>query len=151
MDGSQSNRIVSRKNKMTFRIQLLYYIFLFVALDLGICMDLYKTVPYFDKVVHFGSGVLSAIVGYYAIVFFKAEKTSQIFRSLFIIFTCIAIAVAWEFFEFACDKFLGQSMQQLVSVGVDDTMFDLLAATGGAIIGAILFTSPAFVGKLEKN
>ena len=49
----------------------------------------------------------------------------------------MAIAVLWEFFEFSCDKLLGQSMQQLISVGVDDTMFDLLSATLGGVIGAI--------------
>ena len=70
------------KFKMPFRIQLLYYIFLFIALDMGICMDLYKTVPYFDKIVHFGSGVLSTIVGYYAIVYFKATKTPIVFRGI---------------------------------------------------------------------
>lgn len=139
------------KFKMPFRIQLLYYIFLFIALDMGICMDLYKTVPYFDKIVHFGSGVLSTIVGYYAVVYFKATKTPVVFRSLVIIGISTMIAVAWEFFEFACDKFLGQNMQQLVSVGVDDTMFDLLAATLGSFIGAALFTHPKFAKELEKN
>ena len=137
--------------KMPFRIQLLYYIFLFIALDMGICMDLYKTVPYFDKIVHFGSGVLSTIVCYYAIVYFKATKTPIVFRTLVIVGISTMIAVLWEFFEFACDKFLGQSMQQLVSVGVDDTMFDLLAATLGSFIGAALFTHPKFAKELEKN
>ena len=139
------------KFKMPFRIQLLYYIFLFIALDMGICMDLYKTVPYFDKAVHFGSGVMSTIVGYYAIIFFKATKTSAPFRVLVILGISTMIAVAWEFFEFACDKFLGQHMQQLVSVGVDDTMFDLLAATLGAGLGCVMFTSKKFVKALEKN
>ena len=61
------------------------------------------------------------------------------------------IAVGWECFEFASDKFLGQHMQQLISVGVDDTMFDLLAAAAGSIIGAVLMTTPSFVKMLEKN
>ena len=138
------------KVKMPFRIQLIYYIFLFVALDLGICFDWYKNIPYYDKVVHFGSGALSAIVGYYLIVFFKAQKTPKVFRALFIVFTCIAIGVAWEFFEFACDKFLGQSMQQLVSPGVDDTMLDLLSATLGGVLGGIIFTRPSFIKSIEK-
>ena len=138
------------KSKIPFRIQLIYYIFLFVALDLGICMDWYKTVPYYDKIVHLGSGVVSTIVGYYAISYFKAEKTPAFFRSLFIIGICMMIAVGWEFFEFACDKFLGQSMQQLVTPGVDDTMLDLIAATVGAIIGAIMFTNKKLVKIIEK-
>ena len=118
---------------------------------MGICMDLYKTVPYFDKTVHLCSGVLSALVGHYMMVYFKANKTPNIFKAFFIMFCSISIAVAWEFFEFACDKFLGQSMQQLVSVGVDDTMYDLLMATIGSGIGGYLLTIPHLVEYLEED
>ena len=139
------------KSHISFRIQLVYYVFLFISLDLGICLDWYKTAPYFDKIVHFGSGVLSALVGYYALVYFKVMKNPRGFKILFIVSLCMLIAVGWECFEFCCDKFLGQHMQQLVSVGVDDTMFDLLAAAAGSIIGAALMTTPRFVKMLEKN
>ena len=139
------------KFKMPFRIQLIYYMFLFVALDMGICMDLYKTVPYFDKAVHCGSGVLTTIIGYYAIVYFKATKTPIVFRCIVILGISTMIAVLWEFFEFGCDKFLGQHMQELVTAGVDDTMYDLLVATLGSIIGCIMFTNPKLAKELEKN
>ena len=138
------------KCKFAFRIELLYYAFIFVALDMGICMDLYKTVPYFDKTVHFCSGVFSALVGHYALVYFKVNKSPKLFKAMFIMFFSIAIAVLWEFFEFGCDKFLGQSMQQLISVGVDDTMFDLICATVGAGLGGYLLTIPNFVEYLEE-
>jgi hypothetical protein len=55
-------------------------------------------------------------------------------------FFSMAIATAWEFFEFAMDKFFGFCMQQLISVGLDDTMFDLLAATIGAAFGGWLMS-----------
>lgn len=139
------------KSHISFRIQLVYYVFLFISLDLGICLDWYKTAPYFDKAVHFGSGVLSALVGYYALVYFKVMKNPRGFKILFIVSLCMLVAVGWECFEFCCDKFLGQHMQQLVSIGVDDTMFDLLAAAAGSIIGAALMTTPSFVKMLEKN
>lgn len=139
------------KSHISFRIQLIYYVFLFISLTLGICMDWYKTAPYFDKIVHFGSGVLSALVGYYALVYFKVTKNPRGFKILFIISLCMLVAVGWECFEFACDKFLGQSMQQLVSVGVDDTMYDLIAAGVGSVIGAALMTTPSFVKMLEKD
>ncbi len=139
------------KSHISFRIQLIYYIFLFISLTLGICMDWYKTMPYFDKIVHFGSGVLSALIGYYALVYFKVVKNPRGFKILFIISLCMLVAVGWECFEFASDKFLGQNMQQLVSVGVDDTMYDLIAAGLGSVIGAVLMTTPSFVKMLEKN
>ena len=138
------------KCKFAFRIELLYYAFIFVALDMGICMDLYKTVPYFDKTVHFCSGVFSALVGHYALVYFKVNKSPKLFKAMFIMFFSIAIAVLWEFFEFGCDKLLGQSMQQLISIGVDDTMFDLICATIGAGLGGYLLTIPNFVEYLEE-
>lgn len=139
------------KSHISFRIQLIFYVFLFVALDLGICLDWYKTAPYFDKIIHFGSGILSALVGYYGLKYFKVVKTPRGFKVLFIISVCALIAVGWECFEFACDKFLGQSMQQLVSKGVDDTMFDLISAFLGSLIGAALFTIPGVMKALEKN
>ena len=138
------------KCKFAFRIELLYYAFIFVALDMGICMDLYKTVPYFDKTVHFCSGVFSALVGHYALVYFKVNKSPKLFKAMFIMLFSIAIAVLWEFFEFGCDKLLGQSMQQLISVGVDDTMFDLICATIGAGLGGYLLTIPNFIEYLEE-
>jgi hypothetical protein len=139
------------KSHISFRIQLVYYVFLFVALDLGICLDWYKTAPCFDKIIHFGSGILSALVGYYGLVYFKIKKAPRGFKFLFIISVCALVAVGWECFEFCCDKFLGQSMQQLVSVGVDDTMFDLISAFVGSLIGATLMTIPSFVKMLEKD
>ncbi|MBR3176666.1 hypothetical protein IKF25_01695 [Candidatus Saccharibacteria bacterium] len=139
------------KSHISFRIQLTYYVFLFVALDLGICLDWYKTAPCFDKIIHFGSGILSALVGYYGLVYFKIKKAPRGFKFLFIISVCMLVAVGWECFEFCCDKFLGQSMQQLVSVGVDDTMFDLISAFVGSLIGATLMTTPSFVKMLEKD
>ena len=138
------------KIRIPFRIQMIYYIFLFVALSLGISFDLYKNVPFYDKIVHGASGALSAIVGYYGLVYFKANKKPKFFQFLFIFGICMTIAVLWEFFEFSCDKFLGQHMQTLVSDGVDDTMFDLLSAIIGSVFGGILFTRTNFVKNLEK-
>ena len=130
------------KAKISFSIQLTYLLFLFVSLFLGIDFDLYKTVPFFDKAVHFASGILIVIVAGYALKFFKADTTKRSFQILFIVAFGISIAVLWEFFEFFCDKLLGQSMQQLVSIGVDDTMYDLLIATIGSLLGAIILTKP---------
>ena len=137
------------KSRITPRIELIYYIFVFVALDLGICLDYYKTVPFFDKAVHLCSGVFSAWVGHYALQHWHANTAPDHFKALFIMCFSLGIAVIWEFFEFGCDKLLGQSMQQLVSVGVDDTMYDLIAAFIGSAIGGYLLTSPYFVAFID--
>lgn len=137
------------KGKMTPRIELLYYIFVFIALHLGICMDFYKTVPYFDKIVHLLSGVFSALAGHYAIQHYKMSAAPDHFKAVFIVSFSLGIAVLWEFFEFACDKLLGQSMQQLVSIGVDDTMYDLIMAFIGSLIGGFMLTNAKFVAYID--
>lgn len=123
------------KVEIPFRFQITYFLFLFAALFLGIDLDFYRNVPFYDKIVHLVSGALSVIVAWYTLLLFGAENTKPVFRVVFIICFCMAVAVLWEFFEFACDKLLGQSMQQLIQHGVDDTMYDMLAATIGAIVG----------------
>lgn len=136
--------------KISYRVELMYYIFLILALSLGISADLYKTVPLYDKAVHTLSGAGTALIGFYMLRYFKAEKTPAIFRGMFMIFFSISVAVAWEFFEFFCDKCLGQHMQQLVTTGVDDTMLDMLVATIGAIIGGVLMANKKVQNFLEK-
>lgn len=136
--------------KISYRVELMYYIFLILALSLGISADLYKTVPLYDKAVHTLSGAGTALIGFYMLRYFKAEKTPAVFRGMFMIFFSISVAVAWEFFEFFCDKCLGQHMQQLVTTGVDDTMLDMLVATIGAIIGGVLMANKKVQNFLEK-
>lgn len=136
--------------KISYHVELMYYIFLILALSLGISADLYKTVPLYDKAVHTLSGAGTALIGFYMLRYFKAEKTPAVFRGMFMIFFSISVAVAWEFFEFFCDKCLGQHMQQLVTTGVDDTMLDMLVATIGAIIGGALMANKKVQNFLEK-
>lgn len=127
------------KTKFSVRIELAYYIFIFLSLDLGICLYWYETVPYYDKFVHMLSGVFSAVIAYYVLLYFGAKYTHKGFRRLFIICFSLAVAVCWEFFEFFCDKVLGQHMQELIQHGVDDTMWDLIMAFIGSLVGGFLF------------
>jgi hypothetical protein len=137
------------KGRVTPRIELIYYLFVFVALHLGINMDFYRTVPYFDKAVHFSSGIFSALAGHYAIQHYKMSSAPAHFKAIFIVGFSLGIAVLWEFFEFACDKFLGQSMQQLVSTGVDDTMYDLIVAFFGCLLGGFMIMNAKFVAYID--
>lgn len=73
------------KKKFSVRIELAYYIFIFLALDLGICLYWYELVPYYDKVVHMLSGVFSAVIAYYVLLYFGAKYTNKGFRTLFIV------------------------------------------------------------------
>ncbi len=135
--------------KLSFTAQLTYLAFLFISLYLGINLDLYKTLPGFDKFTHLLSGALSAILGYYLLIAYSLTKTPKSFQVITIICVCITIGVLWEYFEFGCDQLLGQNMQQLITPGVEDTMYDLLSATIGAIIAApILVLHPTLTQNL---
>ena len=45
------------------------------------------------------------------------------------------VAGAWEFFEFGMDQLTGSNLQHWIETGVEDTMYDMLAA----FIGSVLF------------
>lgn len=96
------------------RICLSVYLFaLFYALGpmLGESWKLYYTVPWWDKMLHTFGGVLFAIVGYY--LFFLLTKHSDRYFAAAVFGLCfsMAVAVAWEFWEFFMDCFLGMDMQ----------------------------------------
>ena len=104
--------------------------------------------PYFDKVVHFLSGLILTIV--YMLIFMMIKKVSRIRdRSdyhLFLIFmntANLAIAVCWEFYEYAMLIFFNNDCINHYTQGVHDSITDMLCAfIGGLIITA--FTAYAY-------
>lgn len=126
------------KIRLSFAMQLAYLVFLFASLFLGINLGFYHTVPGYDKLVHLVSGVMTVILAWYTMGLFGVqEHTKKSFQALFMICFSVTVAALWEYFEFACDQLLGQSMQQPSQFGVQDTMFDMLAATVGAGVAAV--------------
>jgi Predicted membrane protein len=117
--------------------EMIYLVFIFVSLILGIDLELYRSVPYMDKVVHTTSGVLSAVAGVFVLKHFDLLGSNNRFQIFFIICFSMSVAAAWEIFEFTSDRLLGTKMQNLVSTGVGDTMFDMVCATLGAIVAAV--------------
>ena len=136
------------------RIQIAYSLFLGLAMVMGIDFDLYKTWyifgnPCFDKIAHTVSGVMAAFVakeildsnydgrsvkvtGSKAIVKHYDTRFTWIFIVSFVALT----AAGWECFEFLYDQTTGGSMQQLITPGVEDTMWDIVGALGAGIIAA---------------
>jgi len=138
------------------RFETAYLLFLIPAMVLGINFDWYKTVylfgePCFDKVAHALSGVLSAFAAKEILdkaydglelttkgdSHIKTRRYNRAFMLLFLVATVALIAVLWEIFEFSYDQITGGSMQQLIAPGVDDTMWDLIAALGCGFVVSI--------------
>lgn len=96
------------------RINLPVYLFsLLYALGpmLGHCWYLYYTTAWWDKLLHFGGGVMFAILGAVCYDGLAGEKQKTVLRMLFALCFSVTIAVLWEFMEFGMDTFLGMDMQ----------------------------------------
>lgn len=124
--------------KFDEKLEFAYYMFLIPAMVLGINLDLYKTVPPMDKFVHSASGVLAAFVAR-SLIRQTTNTEKPWFKALFVMGFVALVAVSWECFEFTYDQLFDGRMQQLISVGVADTMWDMIVALfGGAITTVFL-------------
>lgn len=115
----------------------LYLTFIFFALVLGSVVNLYITISWYDDLMHFISGFLDSILAIY--IFNRLVKNNQYnikFITIFTISFSLAIGVFWEIYEFIDSKITGMDPQNVLTTGVDDTMFDLIFA----LIGSIIFT-----------
>ncbi len=135
--------------KISKQLEFWFYLFVIVAMVVGIDLNVYKMSDWYDKVIHSASGVLAAFV---AAEFLKQSVAGRIetpwFSTLFIISFAAFTAVAWECFEFLVDQTMDGHMQQLIRPGVEDTMFDLISALVGGVIGASLV--PLFRSRIKK-
>ncbi|MDO4759173.1 MAG: hypothetical protein Q4A30_00060 [Candidatus Saccharibacteria bacterium] len=127
--------------KFSRRLELAYLWFLMPAMVMGIDFEGYKNIWAFDKLVHGLSGGLTLVVGleFWQILaskmnWKKVTKQEKVLKSWFAMGIVAIIAVGWECFEFFYDQFCDGRMQQLVSTGVADTMWDLVMAMIGGII-----------------
>ncbi|MBQ8991985.1 DUF2238 domain-containing protein [Candidatus Saccharibacteria bacterium] len=132
--------------KASDEVELAYYIFLIPAMVLGIDLDIYKIWTPLDKIAHLSSGVLTAVVAWEVAGQAYAKKPgAKWFKYLFMICFVAMTAAVWECFEYGSDRLFGTHMQELISVGLDDTMQDILFAIGGGIL------TTGLVGILEHS
>jgi len=129
-------------------LTLAYEGFLVIAMVLGIDLNWYSDVlvtansdSYYDKIVHFSSGVLVAFAGQELFALYTrqlhGQKPPRWLQTLFLIGAVALVAVGWECFEFLYDEICGGQMQELVKSGVADTMWDMIASMVGGIICSV--------------
>jgi hypothetical protein len=136
------------------RLQIAFELFLILSMVLGIDFDLYKVWhifgnPCFDKIVHTISGVMAAFVAKEILDNSYDGKNVKVtggkvtvkhydtrFTWLFIISFVALTAAGWECFEFLYDQITGGNMQELITPGLDDTMWDMLGALAAGIVSA---------------
>lgn len=123
--------------KINLQVETIYLIFVFFAHFLGSIVDLYHYINGYDKVMHFLSGMLSALVGFVLLIKMGEFKRKKPFFSIvFILAISLSIGAFWEFYEFTADNLFGKDAQNVFTTGVDDTMWDMIMAFFGASIVA---------------
>ena len=119
-------------------INLVYIIFIFMAHFLGVICELYNYIYWFDKFVHFLSGIVTSFVAIYLLIIFKKNK-NMFFDLLFIIAITLMVASLWEVFEYLSSYYFGVDPQKAVTTGVSDTMGDIIVAFLGSILVSICY------------
>ena len=133
--------------KISEKFELAYLLFIIPAMVLGIDLDLYKIIYPFDKIVHGLSGVLAAF-GAREIILQTSGKPDKLgFKVIFALSFVAFTAVAWECIEFLIDQLTGTNMQELIQCGTADTMYDMVTAMIGGVVGTVL----AFVSFKKKT
>ena len=117
-----------------------------VSLFAGRLFRLYRTVPYFDKSMHFLYGLMFTVIG--LILFYRVNEAQRRqlsvgpgFLAVYLIGFTMLCSFSWEIFEFTCDRLFGSDMQAWKAGGISgltDTMLDLMADMLGTLLASIL-------------
>lgn len=93
----------------------LYVFSLLYALGplLGTNLHFYFYISWWDTMLHFAGGIVFALVGCYgAVLLHEGCRDMYLLRGIFALCFSMAIAAAWEFCEYGCDRLLGMDAQQ---------------------------------------
>lgn len=126
------------KVKAPTEVYIFNIIFIFFASLWGSCLGGYS-LPYFDKVTHFGSGILGCELAYMLYKSFLREDKRQLLMAIFINAVNASIAVIWEFYEYMLLVFFNYDAINHYTSGVHDTITDMLMAfTAGLLLTVYL-------------
>lgn len=132
---TQLPRWLERRFQVTFPIEFSLVIVLFTYLStfLGEVGDAYERFWWWDGVLHMASGVVFGFGGFLVLYTLYVQAKLQASPFIIVFFAvCFAIAAGavWEIFEFVMDQTFGTNMQKN---GLDDTMYDLIVDSIGAV------------------
>lgn len=111
--------------------------FMMVSMYLGNILNAYAYIPFYDKLLHFVSGILIGIISVVIYLHFTGEyfrKLNPNFILFFSLIFVIASAGGWEIWEFCGDKIFGLQSQ---FNSLNDTMIDMICGTVGGMISYI--------------
>lgn len=155
--------IIERKKSIDIpdNMEILYFIFLYLAIVLGEVRSFYYIVPHWDTILHAFSGGMLASLGFFLVnIFNKTEKIkyylSPFFVALFSFCFALTMGAIWEIYEYLVDGLLSLNMQKFmladgtILIGreaVSDTMEDLIVDA----ISALLISAIGYFSLKRKN
>ncbi|WP_373792457.1 hypothetical protein [Jeotgalibaca porci] len=149
-------------------IEIIYIIFLFLAIYLGEVRNFYFLFPNWDAVLHFFSAGMLGAVGFMLVNFMTGIEKLNLrlspgFVSFFAFCFALTSGVVWEIYEFMADGILGTNMQKFITFegemligreAVRDTMEDLIVDALGSLLIVLIgyfYLRRKRVAELEKN
>lgn len=134
-------RIVRKlfKIKIDDTTELIYILFIIFAQLIGSTFKVYDLIGNYDNIIHYSSGVLTSTFALTLLNNTKLENRTPLTDIVFILFSSLAVASLWEFFEFTADRLLGGDAQRVLESGVTDTMTDMICAFLGSILFCLIY------------
>ena len=121
-------------------IEIIFLIFLFISSILGSLFHFYEFVDYFDKFAHLLSGIVTAILGIFMLKKWRIKSKHQLsFDIILMNILSLAIASAWEIYEFVASKALNSDLQRVGASGVTDTVHDMIVALIGSLMVSVMY------------
>ena len=124
------------KIELPSTLEIIILLFIFSAEILGEIQSFYIIFPMWDTILHTLNGFLAAAIGFSLVELLNNDerlqfKMSPLFVAIVAFCFSMTIGVAWEFFEFGMDRFMGLDMQKdtiihtIRSVTLDPTMSNI--------------------------
>jgi hypothetical protein len=122
-------------------------------MTLGNGLDLYHRFTWFDKILHFSSSILVALIGFLVIYVLHLTQRTR-FRpwidGAMILLVTLGLGALWEIAEYTVDQLFGRATQGAPNLSaLDDTMVDLILDGIGGVIGALL--GPLYIKHSKRS
>ena len=128
-----------------------YYAFIVGATVLGEVCEIYYLIPFWDDILHLGSGAMCGMLGgILTVTFLNKKRCQRLITPMLVAGTAVGFAlcigVFWEIYEFIGDSLMGLNMQKFLlqdgsalvgQAALMDTMKDLIVDMLGALIAAV--------------
>lgn len=127
------------KKKIPESMLCLFLTFVFCGHFLGSVLDFYGKIYWYDKLTHFVSGILTALLSFFLLLSFRQYGKNKAYDVFFLIATTALVAVSWECIEYTTDILFQKDAQNVLTTGVNDTMQDMIVALLGSILVSVCY------------